>query len=226
MKRFLPLAILLALIASAYALDLQSHLSLEEIKTHKESFKSFITTHPALSPFVFMATYTICVALSLPIATLLTLLGGFLFGLWLGTLYVVIGATLGAVIVFLIAKTSLGETLREKAGPFYSKIEKNMKDNAVGYLLFMRLFPLFPFVAVNVVPALFNISLRTFTLTTFFGIIPGSAVYVYFGQQLGDINALSDLASPKVLFSFVLLGVFSLIPVFLKHYKDRKKLQA
>lgn len=225
-RRFLPLAILLALIAFAYALDLQSHLSLEQIKTHKESFKGFITTHPALSPFIFMASYTLCVALSLPIATLLTLLGGFLFGLWFGTLYVVTGATIGAAIVFLIAKTSLGETLREKAGPFYNKIEKNMKDNAAGYLLFMRLVPLFPFVAVNVVPALFNIPLRTFVLTTFFGIIPGSAVYVYFGQQLGNINALSDLASPKALFAFVLLGVFSLIPVFLKHYKDRKKLQA
>lgn len=157
------------------------------------------------------------------IATLLTLLGGFLFGLVQGTLLVVTGATIGASIIFLVAKTSLGSTLREKAGPFYEKIEANMKDNAVGYLLFMRLVPLFPFVAVNVVPALFNVSLRVFILTTFFGIIPGSGVYVYFGQQLGNIESLGDLVSPQVLLAFALLGVFALIPTLYTQFKNRKQ---
>ena len=224
--RFIPLVILIGAIGAAYAFDLHTYLSLEGIQTQKEQFKDYIDAHPLLSPLLFIGIYTLCVALSLPIATLLTLLGGFLFGLVQGTLLVVTGATLGATILFIIAKTSLGATLRDKAGKLYKKVEGNMKENAVGYLLFMRLVPLFPFVAVNVVPALFNVPLRIFVLTTFFGIIPGSAVYVYFGQQLGEISALSDLVSPKVLLAFALLGVFAIIPTLYKQFKNRKTQEA
>ena len=224
--RFLPLIILVIAIAVAYAFDLHHALSLESLKTQKENFQGITEAHPILAPLAFIGIYTLCVALSLPIATLLTLLGGFLFGLTTGTLLVVTGATIGATLVFLIAKTALGQTLREKAGPFYKKIEANMKDNAVGYLLFMRLVPLFPFVAVNVVPALFNVSLTVFVLTTFFGIIPGSAVYVYFGQQLGTIESLSDIISPSMLLAFLLLGIFALIPTLYKQLKNRKAKRA
>lgn len=221
--RFIPLVILLGAIGAAYAFDLHTYLSLEGIQAQKEQFKAYIDAHPLLAPLIFIGIYTACVALSLPIATLLTLLGGFLFGLVQGTLFVVLGATIGATIVFVVAQTSLGNTLRERAGKFYKKIESNMKDNAVGYLLFMRLVPIFPFVAVNVAPALFNVPLRVFVLTTFFGIMPGSAAYVYFGQQLGEIDKLGDLASPQVILAFVLLGVFALIPTLYKQFKNRKK---
>ena len=224
--RFLPLIILVIAIAVAYAFDLHHALTLESLNAQKDKFQALTETHPILAPIIFVAVYTACVALSLPIATLLTLLSGFLFGLITGTLLVVTGATLGATIVFLIAKTTLGETLREKAGPFYKKIEANMKDNAIGYLLFMRLVPLFPFVAVNVVPALFNVSLSVFFFTTFFGIIPGSAVYIYFGQQLGAINSLGDIISPSMLLAFALLGLFALIPTLYKQLRNRKAQRA
>lgn len=220
--RFIPLIILISAIAAAYAFGLHEYLSLEGIKEQREDFQAIIEARPLISSVFFIGIYTACVALSLPIATLLTLLGGFLFGVVQGTLLVVTGATIGATIIFMVAKTSLGTTLREKAGGLYKKIESNMKDNAVGYLLFMRLVPLFPFVAVNVVPALFNVPLRTFVLTTFFGIMPGSAVFVYFGQRLGEIESLGDLVSPEVLSAFVLLGIFALIPTLYKQIKGRK----
>lgn len=221
--RFAPLAVLVGLIAAAYHFDLHNYLSLEQIKEQKEQFKDYIAEQPVLAPLIFVGAYTAAVALSLPIASLLTLLGGFLFGLVQGTLMVVTSATIGATIIFIVAKTSLGATLREKAGGLYNKVESNMKDNAIGYLLFMRLVPLFPFVLVNVVPALFNVSLRVFVLTTFFGILPGSAVFVYFGQQLGEINALGDLISPQVLLAFGLLGLFAVIPTIYTQIKNRKK---
>jgi len=220
--RFIPLVILVGAIGAAYAFDLHTYLSLEQIQDQKEQFKEYIELHPFLAALIFVGAYVASVALSLPIATLLTLLGGFLFGLVQGTLLVVGSATIGATILFLVAKTSLGATLREKAGGLYKKVEGNMKENAVGYLLFMRLVPLFPFVAVNVVPALFNVPLRIFVLTTFFGIMPGSAVFVYFGQQLGSIESLGDLVSPEVLLAFALLGVFAVIPTLYKQYKNRK----
>jgi len=221
--RFLPLFVLAGAIFAAFKFGLHEYLTLESIKAQKEEFQSLIDNRPVLAPIAFVGLYAAAVALSLPIATLLTLLGGFLFGAIQGTIMVVSAATIGATIIFLVAKTSLGTTLREKAGPLYDKVEGNMKDNAMGYLFFMRLVPVFPFVVVNILPALFNVPLRIFMITTFFGILPGSAVYVYFGQQLGEINALNDLARPELLLAFALLGVFALIPTLYTQYKNKKK---
>lgn len=221
--KFIPLVILIGAIFIAYYYNLNEYLNLDSIKTQKEQFQGMIDAKPLLSQMAFIFLYAACVALSLPIATLMTLLGGFLFGLVNGTLLVVTGATIGSTIIFLVAKTSLGATLRDKAGSLYKKIETNMKENAVGYLLFMRLVPIFPFVAVNIVPALFNVPIGVFILTTFFGIIPGTAVYVYFGQQLGSIESLNDLVSSEVLLAFALLGMMALIPTLYSQYKKHNK---
>ena len=222
-RRFIPLIALIGLIIGAYAFDLHQAVSLESLQAQKENFQTQIAEMPLLSALLFMGIYCASVALSLPIATPLTLLGGFLFGLITGTLLVVISATLGATIIFIIAQTSLGKTLRERAkNKLYTRVEANMKDNAAGYLLFMRLVPIFPFVLVNVLPALFNVPLRVFVLTTFFGIMPGSAVYVYFGQQLGEIEKISDLFSFEMLLAFVLLGTFALIPTLYKQWKNAR----
>ncbi len=222
-KRWLPLIIIAALMAIAFATGVHEKLNIETLQEHKGELLSNVAEHPFLSSLAFIAAYVASVALSLPIATVLTLAGGFLFGKWLGTLYVVSAATLGAAIIFLIAKTSLGETLREKAGSLYQRIEGNMKDNAAGYLLFMRLVPIFPFFLVNIVPALFNVRLRTFVITTFLGIIPGSFVFVNLGKQLGEIENLKDLVSGETLLAFALLGCFALIPTLYKQFKNKKK---
>ena len=222
-KKWLPLLILVCLMVAFWASGLATHLNLQSLQNHKEFIRDYAAMHAVLAPVIFAALYVASVALSLPIATLLTLLGGFLFGKWIGTLLVVTSATIGATLLFLIAKSSLGTGLREKAGPLYQKISKNISDNAVGYLLFMRLVPLFPFFVVNIVPALMNVPLRVYILTTFFGIMPGSFVYVNFGETLGDIESLSDLASGQTIFAFALLGFFALIPTLYKQYKNRGK---
>ncbi|PCI57268.1 MAG: hypothetical protein COB36_03100 [Alphaproteobacteria bacterium] len=222
LKRWLPLVVITLLMVIAYASGLHEKLSLHALQENKDTMLNMVAERPILTAVGFMAVYIIFVALSLPAATLLTLMGGFLFGTWLGTLYVVTAATIGATIIFLIAKTSLGVTLREKAGGMYKRIEDNMKDNATGYLLFMRLIPVFPFFLVNIVPALFNVKPRIFILTTFFGIIPGSFVYVNLGQQLADIESLNDLISIQTLLAFSLLGLFALIPTLYKQLKNRK----
>lgn len=221
-KTWLPLAILIGIIAYAYSAGWHEALSLEELQERKNDFQAYTAENPLLSALGFIGAYIAAVALSLPIATLLTLLGGFLFGKWIGTLLVVTGATIGATIIFSIAKTSLGETLRNKAGALYDKVSKNMEENALGYLFFMRLVPVFPFVLVNILPALFNVRLRIFALTTFLGILPGTFVYVNLGQTLGDINSLSDLVSTQTILSFALLGLFALIPTLYKQVKNRK----
>lgn len=220
-KKWLLPAILAALMVLAYAGGLHEQISLEGFHRHKAELTRYVAENAVLAPLAFMGLYVTTVALSLPVATLLTLTGGFLFGKWLGTVYVVTAATLGATIIFLAARTSLGETLRSKAGGIYGRIEKNMRENAVGYLLFLRLVPAFPFFLVNIAPALFNIPLRVFVLTTFFGIIPGSFVYVNLGQTLGDIKSLNDLVSGQTLIAFALLGLFALLPTLVKQVRKR-----
>ncbi|MGY8815056.1 MAG: TVP38/TMEM64 family protein, partial [Gammaproteobacteria bacterium] len=140
------------------------------------------------------------------------------------TILIVISATIGATILFLAARSAIGNSLREKAGPLYKKIETNMRHNAIGYLLFMRLVPLFPFFMVNIVPALFNIRLISYIVTTFVGIIPGTFVYANVGRELGTIESLTDLASTETLIAFSLLGIFALIPTIYKQFQSRNYL--
>ncbi len=222
-KRWSPLIILAVLMAAAFAGGLHEQASLENLQSNKEKLLAAVAERPVITALSFMAVYALFVALSLPAATVLTLTGGFLFGPWLGTAYVVTAATIGATIIFFVAKTSLGNTLREKAGKLYQRIEDNMRENAAGYLLFMRLVPIFPFFLVNIVPALFNVKPRTYILTTFFGIMPGSFVYVNLGGQLADIENLKDLVSIQTLLAFALLGVFALIPTIYKQIRGKKK---
>jgi uncharacterized membrane protein YdjX (TVP38/TMEM64 family) len=151
------------------------------------------------------------------------LLAGFLFDRWLGTAIVVISATAGATILFLIARSAFGSALRERAGALYKKISKNMTENAISYMLFMRLVPIFPFFLVNIVPALFNVRFLPYMLTTFFGIIPGTFIYVNLGRELGTIESLGDLVSPSTLIAFTLLGIFALIPMLYKQFFAKKK---
>lgn len=226
LKRWFPLILIGLLIGAAWASGLTDAINLETIKAQRGQLLEIVTQHPVLSIAGFIAAYAVCVALSLPIATILTLLGGFLFGRWLGTVAIVIGATAGATILFLIARSAVGNTLREKAGPLYNKVATNMERNAVGYMLFMRLVPLFPFFLANIVPALFTVRLLTYVLTTFFGIIPGTFVYANVGRELGTIESLSDLASPATLAAFTLLGLFALIPAIYKQVKGRGKVVA
>lgn len=222
-KRWLPLTLIIVLIAAAWASGLLDMVNLETIKQQREALLGMVEAHPVLSVVIYMLLYAAVVALSLPIALIMTLTGGLLFDKWLGTAAIVIGATAGATLVFLIARSALGDTLREKAGPLYKKVATNMEQNAIGYMLFMRLVPLFPFFLVNIVPALFNVRLRTYVLTTLFGIIPGTFVYANVGRELGTIESLSDLASPQTLIAFTLLGLFALIPTIYKQIKNRKK---
>lgn len=225
MKKYIPVLVMIVAIAAFWISGIGEHFTIDNFLAHKEQLQNYVENNFVLSIVAYMALYMVVVAMSLPLASFITLAGGFLFGLVAGTLAVTIAATLGATIIFLIAKSSFGETLRSKAGKLYARIEKDMNDNAVGYLLFMRLVPLFPFFVVNIVPALFNINARTYMWTTFIGIFPGTAVFVNVGQSLGQIDNPADLVSPQTLGAIALLGVFSLIPTLYQKYKRKNHVE-
>ncbi len=227
-KRFAPVAVLAAGFAAFFVFGLDQYLSLEALREHRGQLQAFVAEHAALAVLVFMAVYTGSTAMSFPGATALTVAGGFLFGSAFGTAYVVLAATLGATLVFLVARSAIGDSLRKRAGPWLAKTEAGFKENAFSYLLVLRLVPLFPFFVVNLVPAFLGVNVRTYVAATLVGIIPGSFVFVSVGAGLGSVlDMSSDLTLGNVLTAEVVaallgLSALSLLPVIYRKVKARR----
>jgi len=170
LKRLIPLAVLVVGLVAFFAFDLDRFVTLETLRENRTVLSDFVDRNGVLAALVFVLAYAVVVAFSLPIATLLSILGGFFFGTAIGTFCVVIGATVGAVILFLIARSTLGAFLHERAGPALKRMEAGFRQNEFSYLLILRLIPLFPFFVVNIVPALLGVSLRNYTLATALGV--------------------------------------------------------
>lgn len=222
--RLIPLVVLAVGLVAFFVLDLGQYVTLDALKENREFLQTFVAENTALAFTVYMAIYTVMVAFSLPGALIATLTGGFLFGTIFGGLATVIAATIGATIVFLIAKTALGDTLRAKAGPGIQKMEAGFQKNAFSYLMVLRLVPLFPFFLVNLAPAFLGVKLRTFMVATFFGIIPGTFVFASVGNGLGAIfdeggePNLGIIFQPEVLGPILALAALSLVPVIYKRF--------
>ena len=227
-KRWLPLAVIAAGIAAFFALGLNKYVTFDALRDNRTVLTQFVENQGLLAVLLFIVIYAVSTALSLPGGAVLTIAGGFLFGAWLGSAYVVIGATIGSVAVFLIAKTALGDSLRARAGPALKKMEAGFQENALSYLLVLRLVPLFPFFVVNIVPAFLGVRLRTYVIATFVGIIPGSFVFATVGAGLGSIFDSSQeftpgaALTPEVITALVGLAVLSLLPVAYKKLKARR----
>ncbi|MDA7987644.1 MAG: TVP38/TMEM64 family protein [Alphaproteobacteria bacterium] len=226
--RALPLAVIVVLMLVAwFVLDLPQYLSLEAIAQNQRQLTE-AARHPFAAP-VFILAYLVVVALSIPGATFLTLLGGFLFGIVTGTVLVVTGATLGAVVIFVVARTAIAQPLAKRAGPKLEELRHGFEKNAFFYLLFLRLVPLFPFWLVNIVPAALGMKLAPYALATLLGIIPGSAVYVSVGNglsaviQSGENPNLGIIFQPEVLLPILALAVLSLVPIVVKKQRDKKQ---
>ncbi|KQT43174.1 hypothetical protein ASG43_16885 [Aureimonas sp. Leaf454] len=221
-RGWILLLVLAALTIGAYALGVTDLLSIEAVKARRGELLALVASHPLSSGAVFLVVYAAVVALSLPAASVMTLLGGFLFGTLVGGILAVVAATSGAIVLFLVARSSLGGPLRQRAGPLAERVAGKFRDNAFEYLLFMRIVPLFPFFAVNIVPALLGVGLRTFALATLLGILPGTFIYAHLGRELGAIASLSDLVSANVLFALTLLGLVALLPAAYRLWKSRR----
>jgi uncharacterized membrane protein YdjX (TVP38/TMEM64 family) len=209
-------AIAVGVIAAFFYFDLSRYLSLEALKQHRDQLVLFTETHYAASIVLFIVAYVVVAGLALPGAVILTLAGGFLFGSVVGTLFVNLGATTGAVLAFLASRYLLHDVVEQKFGKWLGPFQEGFAKNAFSYLLTLRLIPLFPFFVVNLVSGLTRVNVGTYAAATAIGIIPGSFVYAYAGRQLGSINTLKEIASPNVIGAFVLLGLFALIPIVYK----------
>jgi len=246
-KRWGPLAVIAGLTALAFSMGWHHYLTFKTIGLNYEALKSFIADNLVVALLAYVGAYIAVVALSLPGGLVMTLTGGLLFGWMVGATATVIGATIGATIIFLVAKTSFGETLAARAGPWIGKLREGFQENALSYLLFLRLVPAFPFFVVNLAPALLGVPLRTYVIGTLLGIIPGTTAFSVLGAGLGSAvesqNAIYNacvaknganaasvciytidtkaLITVELLAAFALLGVVALIPVAIKKWSKR-----
>ncbi len=216
------LAIVAAVVIGVVAfffLDLGRFLTLETLKANKDALRTYTDAHYWAAVLAFIAAYCVQTALSLPGAVIFTLAGGFLFGTALGTVYVNIGATSGAVLALLATRHLFRDAVERRFAARLDTIQRGFSQNAFSYLLTLRLIPLFPFFLVNLAAGLTRIRVPTYTAATAIGIIPASIVYANAGSQLGRIESLKDVASPGVLGSFALLGLLALVPVFYQRWR-------
>jgi uncharacterized membrane protein YdjX (TVP38/TMEM64 family) len=244
-RQLTPLIVVVLLAAAAYVLVGQGGISLAALVRHRAAIDAFVGEHEVLAVLAYIALYVVAVALSLPGAVFLTVAGGFLFGLMVGTSAAVIGATIGATLIFLVARTALGEPLLRRAGPRAAQLAQGFRDDAFSYLLFLRLVPAFPFFLVNLVPAFAGVRLLPFIAATAIGVIPWALVYAFAGTGLDSVIAAQknaygdclaagrtdcqlsfdakDVLTPQLIGALIALGLLALVPVVVKRLRARSR---
>jgi uncharacterized membrane protein YdjX (TVP38/TMEM64 family) len=245
LKRLWPLIVLVAAMAFVFAMGWHRYLSIQTLAENRQALRALIGANMVLSLAVFVAVYVAAVALSLPGGAVLTIAGGFLFGWLLGGAASLIGATIGASLVFLIARSALGDLLAARAGPWLSRFRQGFQEDAFSYLLFLRLVPIFPFWLVNLAPGLLGVSFPIYVATTILGIIPGTFAFALAGNGLDSVIEAQQAAyqsclaktgaggqescsyaldpgallTPELIAGLVALGLVALIPVAVKWYR-------
>ncbi|MBM2577344.1 TVP38/TMEM64 family protein [Jannaschia sp. Os4] len=222
--RWLPIAGIAAAAVLGFVF-LRDYLTFSALAENREALIAYRDSNYVLTVAIFMAVYVAAVAFSLPGAAILTLAGGFLFGLFPGVIFIVVAATIGATLLFLAAKTGFGDRLAAKMDASEGAV-KTLKDgireDETSYLFVMRLVPAVPFFVANIIPALVGVSLAKYVVTTFLGILPGSAVYTWVGAGLGEVFArgetpdLGIIFEPHILGPIVGLALLAVLPVVVK----------
>jgi uncharacterized membrane protein YdjX (TVP38/TMEM64 family) len=246
LRRVVPLAVVVAISVVVIGMGWHRQLSFETLVRHYATLEDFIARHEASAVAAYVALYIVVVAFSVPVGFYLTVIGGILFGALLGGVAALVGATVGAILIFLIAKSAIGEQLSRRAGPLAEKLAQGFRADAFNYLMFLRLVPIFPFWLVNLVPALCGVRLSTFIGATVLGIIPATFAFAFVGAGLDSVIAAQQTAyrsclaagrsdcrlvfhmkaaiTPELLAALAALGVLALIPVVVKRLRARSRL--
>lgn len=228
-QRLLPIGIIAAALAGLWLSGAKDYLSFAALQEFHGVLRGWAGANPILAPLALVAVYALGTAISVPGMVWVTLAAGLLFGTVVGTISVVFGATIGAVIIFLAARYAFADVLRSKVGKWLGRIDKEMRDGQVSYLLTIRLIPVIPFWLANLAPAFLEVKTRTFAWTTFIGIIPVVAVYCSVGAGIGalldagqepDLGAI--LLNPKVILPLLALIALSILPIVLRKVKQRR----
>jgi len=210
-RKTLLVAVIVVAVGLFFAFDLGRHLSLDALKAQQVAIEAFRAEQPWLAAAIYFALYVAVTALSLPGATLMTLAGGAVFGLWWGLLIISFASSIGATLAFLASRFLLRDWVAGRFGERLAAIDAGVEREGAFYLFTLRLVPVFPFFVINLLFGLTAMKARTFYWVSQLGMLAGTLVYVNAGTQLGQLESLAGIVSPALLGSFVLLGVFPLL---------------
>ena len=220
LNRFLPISILLTGLLGAFFFGWAEYISLETIRTNKEELRQFIQAKYATSVFTFIFIYAFTTACCIPGAAILSLTGGYLYGVSLGATFSLTGATIGACSLYFAARTALGDSLKSRAGSAIMSMQEGFKKNSFSYMLFLRLVPVFPFFLVNLVPAFLQVRFSVYFFASVIGMVPGAVAFSLTGAGLdkillnGDSFDISSLITNELMLGLIGLGILALLPVF------------
>jgi uncharacterized membrane protein YdjX (TVP38/TMEM64 family) len=242
-RRIVPLAVVVVVAVAVVAMGWHRHLSLENLVRYRTTLDTFVAAHGAGAVAAFIAVYVAVVALSIPGALFLTVSSGILFGTLTGALASVVGATIGATIIFMMARTAFGEHLVRRAGPAVSRLAAGFREDALSYMLFLRIVP-FPFFLINLVAAVAGIGLAPFVVGTAIGIVPAAFALAFLGAGIdsavmaqeasyraclaaGGANCTLDFdlktaVTPELIGALIALGCAALLPVLVKRLRARR----
>jgi len=229
LKRMIPVLVIALAIAAFFMFDLGHYLTFESLASHHHALAQHVESNVVLAALTYMGIYILVVAFSLPGGLIMTLTGGFLFGAALGATFAVLGATIGATILFLVAKTSLGDFLLAKAGNTVKKLQAGFEADVWSYMFILRVVPIFPFFLVNLAPAFLGVPLRVYVVATLFGIIPATFVYALAGSGLGRVFeqggtfSASSILTPEMMGALIGLGLLALLPLVYKRFTKRNE---
>lgn len=218
-KRLITLLILIAGIYALWYFNLTQYMSLDWIQAHRDYLLCMVHEHYVLSVLAYIGFYIVATVFALPGTFIITMLGGFLFNVFPGILYINIGATLGATGAFLAARYVVGVWVQRNYQQQLYKINKQIKEYGYYYFLLSRLIIVLPFFLVNLAAGLTRVPVKTFMWTTSMGIIPASTVYAYAGRHLMHITSARDLLTWQTILAFVLLTLLFLLPVLMRRKK-------
>lgn len=227
LRRALPLVAIGAVAVLGFVF-LRDLLSFQTLAAHREALTAWRAENAVLAAAIYWLVYVGVVAFSLPGALVMTLTGGFLFGLWAGSALTVSAATVGAVLIFLAARLGLGEALERRidgSSGMMRDIRDGLRRDEISYLFIMRLVPAIPFFLANLAPALLGVRLNIFVLTTALGIIPGTVVYTWVGAGLGQVFEAGGTPNLGLFFEWYVIGpilglvVLSALPILLRRVR-------
>ncbi|WP_444919671.1 TVP38/TMEM64 family protein [Microbulbifer sp. CnH-101-G] len=222
-KRIALLLLIVLLIAAFYWFDLNQWLNLERLKEGGDQFQQWKITSPILVSFLFLFFYILITGLSLPGAAILTLAAGAIFGLLWGTLIVSFASSIGATLAFLMARYLFRDYVQERFSTRLQVVNNGVDREGAFYLFALRLVPIFPFFLINLLMGLTHLRVWTFYWVSQLGMLAGTIVYVNAGTQLARIENLGDIASPQLLLSFALLGIFPLLAKYFLSWLKRRR---
>ncbi|CAH0238695.1 TVP38/TMEM64 family protein [Roseomonas sp. CECT 9278] len=217
LARFWPLLLLAGLVVLAWATGAARLLSFEALGAHRAALDAWVADRPVVAAAAYVLAYVVVVALSLPGGVVMTLAGGLLFGAWIGTALTVLGATVGACALFLVARSALAPLVAGRAAGLVDRIRPGLERDGFFYLLTLRLIPVVPFWLANLAPALVGMPFGAYAAATAIGIIPGTAVFAAIGAGVGDVLAaggrpdLGIIFSPAILLPLLGLAALSLL---------------